>query len=52
MTKKRTLRQEGQHVIHTKEKQGDERGGQRNKDWKSKDWKTCLFVVINLELQQ
>lgn len=46
-----TLRQEGQHVIHTKEKQGDEREVARGIK-SSKDWKTCFFVVINLELQQ
>lgn len=46
-----TLRQEGQHVIHIKGKQGDEREVARGIK-SSKDWKTCFFVVINLELQQ
>lgn len=51
MTEIQTLRQWGQHVIYAKEKQGDEREAARGIK-SSKDWKTCIFVVINLELQQ
>lgn len=43
-----SLRQEGQHVIHTKEKLGDEREVARGMK-SNKDWKTCFFIVINLD---